>query len=492
MDSGQEHASRSVLVSKPVLSVVTVLALAILSEVTPALRRFRLFGDRGPSHAVETPPVAADAPPEQRVGELELDQQTRDRPDMAPAPGSHNPAASGPLAQAPREAEPLDLGALEKAPVSLVDAQHLAPFYASLQRTLAKQPGAITRILYHGDSLVASDYVTSTLRRKLQTTFGDAGHGFVLMANAWASYFHMDVHRETTKGFLISRVVGPYASDGFYGLGGVSFKSNTRVRAKFGTPNKGDFGRKVSRFELAYLAEPNGGSLELSVDGQVHSEIQTASEQPESRFISIDVPDGEHTFEVYTKTGTTRTFGVVLERTTPGVVLDAIGIQGARIRFLDKQDDQHWATQLAWRKPNLLVFHFGANESGDGFAYSMADYNATMKAVLEQAKRAVPQASCLVVAAMDRARQVDDGMITVPVIPLIVEEQRKVAHEVGCAFWNTFEAMGGRGSMARWVRRELGQSDLTHPTGAGAERLGNWLYAALLEGFDQYRRAPLP
>jgi hypothetical protein len=139
-----------------------------------------------------------------------------------------------------------------------------------------------------------------------------------------------------------------------------------------------------------------------------------------------------------------------------------------------------------------LVFHFGANESGDGFAYSMADYNATMKVVLEQAKRAVPTASCLVVAAMDRARQVEDGMITVPVIPLIVEEQRKVAHEVGCAFWNTFEAMGGRGSMARWVRRELGQADLTHPTGAGAERLGNWLYAALLEGFERYRHPSLP
>jgi lysophospholipase L1-like esterase len=480
------------LTSKPTVSVLTVLALALLTELTPALRRFRLFGDRGQSQAEDTRSLAADSPPEERVGELELVQQTQDRPDMAPSPAPHNPAASGPLAQAPQEAEALDLGSMEKAPVSLVDAQHLAQFYASLQRSLTKQPEAITRILYHGDSLVASDYVTSTLRRKLQTQFGDAGHGFVLMANAWASYFHMDIHRETTKGFLISRVVGPYVSDGFYGLGGVSFKSNTRVRAQFATPSKGDFGRKVSRFELAYLAEPNGGSLELSVDGKVHSEIQTAAAEPESRFVSIDVPDGEHRFEVYTKTGTTRTFGVVLERTTPGVVLDAIGIQGARVRFLDKQDDQHWATQLAWRKPNLLVFHFGANESGDGFAYSMTDYNATMKVVLQQAKRAVPQASCLVVAAMDRARQVDDGMITVPVIPLIVEEQRKVAQEVGCAFWNTFEAMGGRGSMARWVRRELGQADLTHPTGAGAERLGNWLYAALLEGFDSYRRAARP
>lgn len=488
MESGHHHALRSMLASKPVLSVLTVLMLALIAEATPLLQRLRLFGSRGESHGTTIQlPVAADAPPEQRVGELELEQQTQDRPEMAAAGTQQHPAAAGPLAQAPLDLEPLEQ---ERPPVSLVDAEQLAQFYTSLARSLAKQPGAITRILYHGDSLVASDYVTSTLRRKLQAQFGDAGHGFVLMANAWASYFHMDIHRETTKGFLISRVVGPYIADGFYGLGGVSFKSTSRVRAQFGTLSKGDYGRHVSHFELAYLAEPTGGTLELSVDGKLHSEIQTAAPQPESRFASIDVPDGEHRFEVYTKSGTTRTFGVVLERAVPGVVLDAIGIQGARIRFLDKQDDQHWATQLAWRHPNLLVFHFGANESGDGFAYSMPDYNATMKVVLEQAKRAAPQASCLIVAAMDRARQVDEGMITVPIIPLIVEEQRKVAHEVGCAFWNTFEAMGGRGSMARWVRRELGQADLTHPTGAGAERLGNWLYAALLEGFENSRRAP--
>jgi hypothetical protein len=47
--------------------------------------------------------------------------------------------------------------------------------------------------------------------------------------------------------------------------------------------------------------------------------------------------------------------------------------------------------------------------------------------------------------------------------------------------------MGGRGSMARWVRRGLGQADLTHPSGAGAEVIGKWLYRALLEGFEDFR-----
>lgn len=462
-----------------------LLALALLTERIPALHSLRVFSVQEQHHEEQ----ALLDPEEQHVGEVELEQQTIDRPEMAQPEHATLPLARGPLAQAP--APDLPEVEAEKPPVSIVDpARSLRPFYASLVRTLRHDPDAITRIVYHGDSLVASDYVTSTLRRLMQDQFGDAGHGFVLMANAWPSYFHNDIFRETTRGLVISRVVGPYTDDGLYGLGGVSFKAPGRVRAQFGTAKRGQHGRAASHFELAYLAFPGAGTLRLSVDGEVHGEIDTAADTPTSRFASIDVPDGEHLFEVYTQSGTTRMFGAVLERKVPGVVLDAIGIQGARIRFLDKQDDAHWAEQLAWRRPNLLAFHFGANESGDGFAYSMEDYHATMKEVLLQAKRAVPEAGCLVVAAMDRARKVEDGMITVPVIPLIVEEQRKTAEEIGCAFWNTYEAMGGRGSMARWVRRGLGQADLTHPTGVGAQRLGEWLYRALIEGFERYRTEP--
>jgi hypothetical protein len=463
------------------VAVAVVVGLGTAAETIPSFEAFRIFTSR----SVEAEPPELLATDEQRLGETELKQETRDRPDLGQPEHAEVVQARGPIPEGERD---LPNVANEPPPVSIVDPNNaLAPFYESLERSQRKQDGAITRILYYGDSLVASDYVTGTLRRKLQEQFGDSGHGFVLMANAWPAYFHNDVYRSATGGFVVSRVVGPYVEDGLYGLGGVSFKAPIPVRAEFGTAKKGSFGRAVDHFEIAYLKQPKGGSLRVSVDGKLALEIPTSSERIESAFASLEVSDGEHVFDVLTAGPATRTFGVVLERKRPGVVLDALGIQGARIRFLDKQDDAHWAEQLRWRKPNLLAFHFGANESGDGYAYSMEDYHETMKAVLLQAKTAVPEAGCLIVGALDRARKVDDGMITVPVIPLIVEEQRKTALEVGCAFWNTFEAMGGRGSMAKWVRRGLGQADLTHPTGVGAERLGTWIYRALLEGYDRHR-----
>ena len=90
-------------------------------------------------------------------------------------------------------------------------------FFSALSDTAKKLPGRVTRIAHFGDSIIVSDYVSGTLRRKLQATFGDAGHGFVLIANAWPAYFHNDVSRYATAGFNVSRIVGPYAADGFYG-----------------------------------------------------------------------------------------------------------------------------------------------------------------------------------------------------------------------------------------------------------------------------------
>jgi lysophospholipase L1-like esterase len=183
-----------------------------------------------------------------------------------------------------------------------------------------------------------------------------------------------------------------------------------------------------------------------------------------------------------------RMFGVALERASSGVVLDALGIVGARIRTLDESDDANFAEALAWRKPSLLVFQFGANESGDGFAYPMPEYHRTMKEIIEKMAAAVPAAGCLVVGAMDRARKENDRLVTVPIIPHIVEEQRNVAAEVGCAYYGTYEAMGGKGSMARWVAKGYGAGDFTHPTSWGAEKLGKWLYSALLSSYDAYRK----
>ena len=474
--------------SRAAIAACTVLALGFAAEHSRFMSALAIFHAQ-PSG--ETPkralPEAAPA-----IGEAKLTTQTETRvelgqPDLAELKAAH--AELRGQARAGDVALPTIDAAEPPLPLADPSGHALRGFFRALTATAHKTPHAVTRVAHFGDSIVVSDLVSGTLRRKLQSEFGDAGHGFMLVANAWPAYFHNDVSRYATAGWSVSRIVGPYAEDGLYGLGGVSFKADRNTLARFGTAKGGEFGRAVSRFVLDYLEDPNGGTLQVSVDGSPQATVDTHGTSKKSAYYALDVADGEHEFEIYTKSGVTRAFGVVLERDTPGVVLDALGVQGARIRFLDKQDDAHWAEQLAWRKPDLLIYEFGANESGDGFLYSMADYHRTMKDVLAQGQRALPESSCLVIGAMDRAAKVGDEIVSLRVIPAIVEEQRTTAAELGCAFFDTYTAMGGARSMPTWVRRGLGQADMTHPTAIGSEVIGNWVFRALMKAYNEHLRA---
>lgn len=460
--------------------MVCTLLFAAIWQYLPGLDEWRLFGRPAEGSAATLPRA-----PEQKavVGEAALleeshDDATNSRPEPnRPLSGAGVIAATQPVAT------PTDRVDSKPPPVHIEDPQDrgLAHFYRALKRTSLGEKDARTRIVHFGDSLIASDYVSATLRRMLQKQFGDAGHGFSLIANAWPSYFHEGVSRFATSGWLVSRVVGPYAQDGWYGLGGVSFRAPVNTLARVGTATRGDFGRNVSRFELAYVAGPDGGTLRVRIDQKPVADLSTQQDEKAFKTAEWRVEDGAHEIEFLTTRGTSRLFGVVMERDVPGVVLDAIGIQGARLRFLDQQDDAHYASQLRWRNPDLVIYEFGANESADGLAYSLKDFHETMKAVIAQQRAALPDSSCLVIGAMDRATRKGDTVTSSSFIPMLVAEQRTVALEVGCAFFDTYAAMGGLGAMPRWVKRGLGQADLTHPTAVGADIIGTWIYRALME-----------
>lgn len=225
--------------------------------------------------------------------------------------------------------------------------------------------------------------------------------------------------------------------------------------------------------------------MRITIDGKDPMTVSTRGPVTKSAWRTYEVVDGAHELEVRADGAGVRAFGVTMERSVPGVVLDAIGIQGCRIRFLDKSDDAHFAEQLKWRDPALVVFQYGMNESEDGERYPLDQYELTMRGVIAQVRAALPNASCLLVGPMDRADRRGDVYTSRPVIPKLVAAQRKVAAELGCGFFDTFAAMGGTGSMGTWVQRGLGGADLAHPSSAGAEVIGDWVYQALIESYER-------
>jgi lysophospholipase L1-like esterase len=182
-----------------------------------------------------------------------------------------------------------------------------------------------------------------------------------------------------------------------------------------------------------------------------------------------------------------RLFGVALERDQPGVVYDALGSHAAMAVNWQRQDRAHWKEQLDLRDAALLVFQFGTNES-ELSNLDRDGYERALGELVDELKAAAPAASVLIVSPLDRADYQGGKMPTKPIILDLVAIQRRVAFAHGVAFWNTFEAMGGAGSMGRWVRTrpQLGGPDLTHPTPRGAEVVGDLLSDALVNAYERH------
>lgn len=360
-------------------------------------------------------------------------------------------------------------------------------FYEALYRTARREAGAITRVAQYGDSSIAGDGITSTLRRRFQQRFGDAGHGFVLIARGTMPYRHADVRHDANDAWRLIELVRGGLRDDLYGYGGVQYRSSHGATARFGTSDRGPVGRAVSRFELWFQRHERGGRIDLRVDSGERAVLETRGDAVEDAWHVVEVPDGEHRLELRTAGGgESRLYGMVLEREGPGVVYDSLGMVGARGRRMLGIDAAHFARQHAHRGTNLIVLGFGGNEADDPSTERLDDdYRRLARLV----RRARPEAACLFMAPLDQAERDERGEVrTLRPVPAIVEAQRRAAAAEGCAFFDTFAAMGGEGSMRRWFRTNprLAFGDYRHATPAGYTVIGNMLYKALLKGFADW------
>jgi len=366
-------------------------------------------------------------------------------------------------------------------------------FYEALEKTARAEKGAITRVGHYGDSSIATDLITSTLRRNLQARFGDAGHGFVLAAKGYIPYKHRGVRQSSNpKAWELREVVRRQDRNGRYGYGGVQSRAMQGSWARIGTAKRGDIGKRASRFDIFYEEQPRGGKFSVRVDKEDREIVSTKADVLGDGVLSINVPDGPHSIELrYQRGGPVNFYGVAIEREGPGVVYDSLGLVGARANRLLNFDETHIRRQLEQRGTNLIVLGFGGNEASDDRTEQMF-YEDYMK-VLRRMRQGREDLACLVFAPLDQARRTRGRIRTLPTIPLIVAAQRRAAVDSGCAFYDTWQAMGGEDAMRRWykARPRLAMGDFRHATPAGYEIIGNMFYKAILAGFADYlSRAP--
>ena len=363
-------------------------------------------------------------------------------------------------------------------------SENLQHFYGALYRTETGEQRALTRILHYGDSPTTADLITADMRMALQQRFGDAGHGFVLIGKPWAWYGHQTVDL-SGSGWDARPANQSDVKDGLFGLGGVSFAGSAGAHSDIRMT-----GAEHTSMDVAYLEQPGGGKFEILAEGQTIRNVDTSGPAPVSAFARVPIPYGSRHFEIRVDSGRVRMFGIEFRGDGPGVIYSSLGVNGAYVALLSKMfRERHWAEQLQHYKPDLVIINYGTNESVYASFIDQA-YKREIREVVRRIRSASPEASILIMSPMDRGERDASGNITtVPALARLVTLEQRSADELGCAFFNTYEAMGGAGTMGRWYSAEprLVSADFIHPTPGGARMVGNLLYRGLMNGYFRYK-----
>jgi lysophospholipase L1-like esterase len=151
-------------------------------------------------------------------------------------------------------------------------------------------------------------------------------------------------------------------------------------------------------------------------------------------------------------------------------------------------NQEHWAVELQHRQPDLVVINYGTNEA-DFPDFVEKQYENELRAAIARLRSALPETSLLVMSPMDRGHRTGPGQIeTMLTIPRTVEIQRRVARETGCGFFDTFQAMGGAGTMSRWYTQQprLVSADFIHPYPAGGKIIAQAIVKELEAGLARH------
>jgi lysophospholipase L1-like esterase len=138
---------------------------------------------------------------------------------------------------------------------------------------------------------------------------------------------------------------------------------------------------------------------------------------------------------------------------------------------------------LARRKPDFISLAYGTNEAGDD-DQPIEEYEEALRKVMARIREIAPEASCLLIGPSDRPllNEEDGTWQSRPRTAQVVEVQRKISVEFGCAFFDTVAFMGGDMSMPSWVNADppVALKDHIHFTRVGYQRMGEVILNLLL------------
>ncbi len=263
------------------------------------------------------------------------------------------------------------------------------------------------------------------------------------------------------------------------GLSGISVStsdSSAKLNITFETPRetKHDFIRvKVLHntdslsFSIKWLGKDSASIT--TADGFTLIEFETFQNEISLGFEQTD--SLQTRFELY---------GVLLESNRPGFIYSSVGVNGASTWSYLKCE--LFSKHLSLIPPDLVFFGIGINDAHDP-NFSEKNYFANYEKLMLQ-MRAVNPEVCFVFITNNDSYGYNKKLNTNATA--VQKVMFDLAKKYDGAVWDLFSIMGGLKSSTTWRDANLMAKDRIHFSGEGYNLLGDLLYNAFIEAFEDY------
>ena len=233
-----------------------------------------------------------------------------------------------------------------------------------------------------------------------------------------------------------------------------------------------------NRFPVEFSIETSG--LTIRVD--------TLPSNQSFHILSVEIPEKHNRFLVKFKgADSPEIYGISLE-SNRGILADNIPMRGSSGLDFSRSDTALLRRMFNQLNTGLLLLEFGVNVAPNivkGYTW----YENRFYEQLTLLRSLRPEMSILVMGISDLSRKINGSYESYPNIKQIRDAQKNAAFRAGCAFWDTYEAMGGENSMPEWVFADppLARPDFIHFSNLGSKVIGEMFHNALMEGYLEYK-----
>jgi hypothetical protein len=263
------------------------------------------------------------------------------------------------------------------------------------------------------------------------------------------------------------------------GLSGISVSTSdtsAKLNITFETPRetKHDFIRvKVLHntdslsFSIKWLGKDSASIT--TADGFTLIEFETFQNEISLGFEQTD--SLQTRFELY---------GVLLESNRPGFIYSSVGVNGASTWSYLKCE--LFSKHLSLVPPDLVFFGIGINDAHDP-NFSEKSYFSNYEKIMSQ-MRAINPDVCFVFITNNDSYGYNKKLNTNATA--VQKVMFDLAKKYDGAVWDLFSIMGGLKSSTAWRDANLMAKDRIHFSGEGYNLLGDLLYNAFMEAFEDY------